>query len=60
MYRQVGFLGEILAQQAVGIFICAALPRALRVAEVDVDFCCQSNLFVLREPLSQRALEDQL
>ena len=48
MYRQAGFLGEILAQQAVGILIYAALPRALRVAEVDIDFCCQSNLFVLR------------
>src|SRR3954465_10717499 len=28
--------GEVLAQQAVGVFVAAALPRAVRVAEVDL------------------------
>jgi len=30
-------LGKVLAKQTVGIFIAAALPRALRVAEVDFE-----------------------
>ena len=37
VYRQVGAFGEILSQQAVGIFIRAPLPRALRIAEVHLD-----------------------
>ena len=32
---QVGFSGEVLSQQPVGIFIGAALPGALRITEVD-------------------------
>src|ERR1700722_18333820 len=32
---QVGFLREVLSQQAGGIFIGAALPGALRITEVD-------------------------
>ena len=32
---QVGALGEVLAQQAVGVLVRAALPRAVRVGEVD-------------------------
>jgi len=34
---QVGFLREVLSQQAVGVFVGAALPGTLRIAEVDVD-----------------------
>ncbi len=34
---QVGFLGEVLSQQTVGVFVGAVLPGALRIAEVDVD-----------------------
>src|SRR5271170_6273797 len=33
---QVGFSGEVLSQQPVGVFVGAALPRALRITEVDV------------------------
>src|SRR5688572_3009690 len=33
---EVHALGEVLAQQAVGILVTAALPRAMRVAEVDL------------------------
>ena len=32
---QVGALGEVLAQQAVGVLIRATLPGGVRVAEVD-------------------------
>ena len=32
MNRQVDSLGEVLPQQAIGVFIGSALPRALRVA----------------------------
>jgi hypothetical protein len=35
--RQVGPLREVLLQQAIGIFIGTALPRTLRIAEVNVD-----------------------
>jgi len=34
---QVGALGEVLAEEAVGVFVGAALPGAGRVAEVDGD-----------------------
>ena len=34
---QVGFLREVLSQQPVGVLVGAALPRALRIAEVDLD-----------------------
>src|SRR6478672_9352871 len=37
IHRQVGPLREILPQQAIGIFIGTALPRILRIAEVNVD-----------------------
>lgn len=33
---QVGALGEVLSQQAVGVLVRAALPGAVRVAEVDL------------------------
>ena len=32
---EVGALGPVLAQQAVGVLVCAALPGRLWVAEVD-------------------------
>src|SRR3954464_13832150 len=32
--REVGALGEVLAQQPVGVLVGAALPGALRIAEV--------------------------
>ena len=37
MHRQVGPLREVLPQQTIGVFIGAALPRTLRIAEVNVD-----------------------
>ena len=35
--REIGSLGKILAKQAVGIFVDAALPRAVRIGEIDSD-----------------------
>jgi hypothetical protein len=37
VHGQVGALGEVLPQQAVGVLVGAALPRAGRVAEMDRD-----------------------
>ena len=34
---QVGFFGQILTDQAIGIFVQAALPGLIRVGEID--FC---------------------
>src|ERR1700756_5009401 len=33
---QVGFLGEVLSQQPVGVFVGASLPWTLRITEVDL------------------------
>jgi len=45
VYGQIRFLGEVLPQQPIDVLIGTALPRALRIAEVDSDVSCQ------REPL---------
>src|SRR5476651_1375738 len=37
VYRQVGSVRKILSQQTIGVLIGTALPRTLRVAEVNVD-----------------------
>src|SRR5207302_4782187 len=37
MDGEVGAFGEVLAAQAVGVLVGAALPGAVRIAEVDVD-----------------------
>jgi hypothetical protein len=41
--RQIGTLGQVLAQQPIGVFVGAALPGAVRVGKEDLD----------RQPLSQ-------
>jgi hypothetical protein len=33
--RHVGPLREVLAQQSVGVLVCAALPRTVRIGELD-------------------------
>ena len=35
--RQVDALGQVLAQQAIGILIGPALPRAMRIGKEDLD-----------------------
>lgn len=37
MDAQVGAFREVLTQQPIGILVGAALPRALRITEVDLD-----------------------
>src|ERR1700742_4410079 len=37
MHRQVGALRKVLSQQAIGVLVRSALPRALRIAKIDVD-----------------------
>jgi hypothetical protein len=44
---QVGTLGQVLAEQAVGVLVGAALPRAARVTEVDLDAGVDGELGVL-------------
>src|SRR5271170_4073712 len=48
MYAEVGSLWEVLAQQAVGILISAALPWAVRVAEVDLQPSVNPQAHMLR------------
>jgi hypothetical protein len=38
MHRQVAGLPEGLSQQAIGVLALPALPRALRMAKINVDF----------------------
>ena len=60
--RQVGALGQVLAQQPIGVLAGAALPRAVGVAEVDLharlrgQVCVARHLFalVVGQALAQR------
>src|ERR1035437_2670557 len=52
VHRQVGSLGKILSQQTVGVLIGSALPRALRITEVDVDIGRETVLADRRSRLS--------
>src|SRR5882757_8502745 len=52
MHRQVGALRKVLSQQAVGVLVRAALPRALRIAKIDVDFGRQRKATMIRKFLS--------
>ena len=59
MYRQIRALWEVLSQQAVGIFICTALPRRMWFAQKDVDIRGQGELWcpaisVPRSQVSER------
>ena len=42
---EVGALGEVLPEEAVGVFVRAALPGGVRVAEEDVDAGVEADLF---------------
>src|SRR3984885_1031015 len=50
--RQVCPLGEVLAQQAIGVLVGAALPGALRIAEVHGDVGCQGKSSMIRKLLT--------
>ena len=47
MRRQGCSLREVLAQQAIGIFVRAALPRTLWIAEINLHFRVHRETFVL-------------
>jgi hypothetical protein len=44
---QVGGLGEVLAEQPIGVLVGAALPRAARVTEEDLNAGVDGELGVL-------------
>src|SRR5450432_4513335 len=52
MHRQVGALWKVLSQQTIGVFIRAALPRALRVAKINVDVGRQREASMVRKFLA--------
>src|SRR6267154_3384991 len=52
VHRQVGALREVLSQQAIGVLVRPALPRALRIAKIDVDFGRQRKATMIRKFLS--------
>ena len=49
---KIGSLREVLPQQPVGVFVGSALPRALRIAEVDVDFGFHGEALMIGEFLA--------
>jgi len=52
VYRQVGALGEVLSEQAIGVLVGAALPRTAWIAEVNINVRRQSELAMIREFLA--------
>ena len=47
VYRQVRALGQVLADQAIDVFVTAALPRAVRIAEIGLHARVQRQLPVV-------------
>src|SRR5919106_6827771 len=45
-------LWEILAEQTIGVFIGAALPRRIGMGEVELELKCLSNLLMIGELLA--------
>src|ERR1700687_5140215 len=52
VHRQVGSLRKVLSQQTVGVLIGSALPRTLRITEVNVDVGCQRKSSMIRKFLA--------
>ncbi len=50
--REISALGEVLAQESVGVLVAAALPRTARVGEVDRDAGLDFERCMLRELLA--------
>ena len=44
---QVGSFGEVLTQEAIVVLVRPALPRAVRITEVDLHVGVDAELFVL-------------
>lgn len=49
---EVGAFREVLAQEPVGVFVGAAQPRAMGIAEVDVEIGGQRQAFVIGKLLA--------
>src|ERR1700674_1792790 len=52
VHRQVGALRKVLSQQAIGVLVRPALPRALRIAKIDVDVGRQRKSTMSRQFLA--------
>ena len=52
VHRQVGALRKVLSQQAIGVLIRPALPRALRITEVNVNVGRQRKSSMIRKFLA--------
>src|SRR5450830_2153858 len=52
VHRQVGSLRKVLSQQTVGVLVRPALPRTLRIAEVNVDVGRQRKSSMIRKLLA--------
>jgi len=52
VHRQVGALRKVLSQQAIGVLVRPALPRALRIAKIDVDVGRQRKATMSRQFLA--------
>src|SRR5271170_6721645 len=52
VHRQVGALRKVLSQQAVGVLVRSALPRALRIAKINVNVGRQRKATMIRKFLS--------
>src|SRR5664280_1914629 len=50
--RQVGSLRKVLSQQTIGVLVGPALPRTLRIAEVNVDIGRQRKSSMIRKLLA--------
>jgi hypothetical protein len=58
MHRQVGALWKVLSQQAIGILVRPALPRALRVAKIDFDVGRHRKAPMIRQFLARSQVRD--
>src|SRR5436190_22015115 len=52
VHRQVSSLWKVLSQQSIGVLIRAALPRTLRIAEVNIDVGRERKSSVIRKLLA--------
>src|SRR5258706_1944322 len=52
VHRQVGALRKVLSQQTIGVLIGPALPRALWIAEVNIDAGRQRKSSMIRKFLA--------
>ena len=59
VHRQIGALREVLSQQAIGILVRPALPRALRIAKIDVDVGRQRKATMIRKFLDLNQVPKQ-